>query len=410
MNNIKRKIWDFPWSFSEGFFIAFSSILLSFAVQYFSVSQYFMPVFPANAAIIVFLFAAIICVNIFFKNNKIIVWLASIYSAVPAISAIFFLVLLMGLIKQENNEIEFFDKTGLANITQSLAFAMSMLFLLITLGFSFAKRLLPFKKTNIAFLLNHLGLWLVLAAGLAGSSDTLRLKMNLTEGGIPTQIATYEHTEYKLPVAVSLIDFKIDEYRAKLAFANNKTGKIIVNDKNFPITLIEQGKSFICQNKKYEIAEYHENSVKFDEKYIKFNETGASPSVEVNITDLSTDQTETKWISCGSYMFGPMFAKINENYSLIMTSPEVKKYSSQIVVINSENTIDTVTLEVNKPYKISGWKIYQLSFNSTKGKWSDTSTLELVKDPWQPLVYLGFFMILAGSISMLWKGKKRINK
>ena len=62
-------------------------------------------------------------------------------------------------------------------------------------------------------------------------------------------------------------------------------------------------------------------------------------------------------------------------------------------------TIDT-TVEVNKPAEVEGWKIYQYSFDTQMGGMSRTSILELVSDPWLPLVYVGIYMMLAGAVFM----------
>ena len=40
-----------------------------------------------------------------------------------------------------------------------------------------------------------------------------------------------------------------------------------------------------------------------------------------------------------------------------------------------------------------GWKLYQVSYDVRKGKWSEYTIIEAVKDPWLPLVYIGFYML-----------------
>jgi len=57
-------------------------------------------------------------------------------------------------------------------------------------------------------------------------------------------------------------------------------------------------------------------------------------------------------------------------------------------------------IEVNKPFSIDGWKIYQLSYNEQMGKWSNLSIFEIVTDPWMPVVYVGIFMLLFGAVGM----------
>jgi ABC-type transport system involved in cytochrome c biogenesis permease subunit len=56
---------------------------------------------------------------------------------------------------------------------------------------------------------------------------------------------------------------------------------------------------------------------------------------------------------------------------------------------------------------VNGWKIYQYGYDTQMGAKSQISILELVSDPWLPLVYAGFYMMLAGAVLMtlmvLWR-------
>jgi hypothetical protein len=56
---------------------------------------------------------------------------------------------------------------------------------------------------------------------------------------------------------------------------------------------------------------------------------------------------------------------------------------------------------------IGGWKIYQYSYDTVRGKWSQYSVFELVIDPWLPVVYLGIFMLLAGSVFLFLSAPKK---
>jgi len=60
---------------------------------------------------------------------------------------------------------------------------------------------------------------------------------------------------------------------------------------------------------------------------------------------------------------------------------------------------------VNKPAKVKGWEIYQVGYDDQLGRWSDTSVIEFVRDPWLPFVYTGIFMMIAGAITLFWSGR-----
>lgn len=68
--------------------------------------------------------------------------------------------------------------------------------------------------------------------------------------------------------------------------------------------------------------------------------------------------------------------------------------------------IKTASIFVNQPLALNGWKIYQTSYDEKLGRWSDISVVELVSDPWLPLVYLGIFILMLGTISFLIKNSK----
>ena len=59
------------------------------------------------------------------------------------------------------------------------------------------------------------------------------------------------------------------------------------------------------------------------------------------------------------------------------------------------------TVEVNKPVEVDGWKIYQYGYDTQMGAMSQISILELISDPWLPLVYTGIYMMLAGALLMM---------
>ena len=78
-----------------------------------------------------------------------------------------------------------------------------------------------------------------------------------------------------------------------------------------------------------------------------------------------------------------------------------KRFASEIQILTkSGNNIQT-TVEVNKPVDVDGWKIYQYGYDTQMGAMSQTSILELVSDPWLPLVYTGIYMMLAGAVCFM---------
>ncbi len=81
-----------------------------------------------------------------------------------------------------------------------------------------------------------------------------------------------------------------------------------------------------------------------------------------------------------------------------------KRFASDVVVKGHSGKEVPAVIDVNKPIKVDGWKIYQYDYDSKAGTESRISVLQLVKDPWLPFVYAGIFMILAGAFLMLFTG------
>ena len=83
-----------------------------------------------------------------------------------------------------------------------------------------------------------------------------------------------------------------------------------------------------------------------------------------------------------------------------------KRFASDVLITPMSSLTSgfsplTSTIEVNKPVEVDGWKIYQYGYDTQKGAMSQYSILELINDPWLPLVFTGIYMMLAGAILMM---------
>lgn len=77
-----------------------------------------------------------------------------------------------------------------------------------------------------------------------------------------------------------------------------------------------------------------------------------------------------------------------------------KRYASEIIITKANKQRYAATVDVNHPTTFAGWKIYQHGYGILEGSNAEVSVLELVRDPWLRYVYLGIFMLLAGSLLM----------
>ena len=84
-----------------------------------------------------------------------------------------------------------------------------------------------------------------------------------------------------------------------------------------------------------------------------------------------------------------------------------RRFASDIQILTKTGENIRTTIEVNKPVEVDGWKIYQYGYDTQMGAMSQISILELVSDPWLPLVYTGIYMMLAGAVCMFVLGGRR---
>ena len=83
-----------------------------------------------------------------------------------------------------------------------------------------------------------------------------------------------------------------------------------------------------------------------------------------------------------------------------------KRFASRVQILTKSGKNFETTIDVNKPVEVDGWKIYQYDYDTQMGAMSQISILELVRDPWLPLVYIGIYMMLGGAVCLFIFGKK----
>ena len=83
-----------------------------------------------------------------------------------------------------------------------------------------------------------------------------------------------------------------------------------------------------------------------------------------------------------------------------------KRFASEVLILTRSGEKIQTVVEVNKPVEVEGWKIYQYGYDMTKGAMSQVSIFELVSDPWLPVVYAGIYMMLFGSLLLLFMANR----
>ncbi|NSW46037.1 MAG: cytochrome c biogenesis protein ResB [Bacteroidales bacterium] len=340
--------------------------------------------FPFNLYVGLLLLVLILLLRIFASKTFIYHWLTSLFTSLAAILFFFFFIILMGIIPQKHS-ISFIDRLGLTSISTSIPFILVYLFLLINLGLVVTKRITnSWNKKNVAFILNHLGLWLVLLAGGLGSFDFIRLDMVCRMNS--TVWYGYDENEkiYNLPFAVELKKFEIDYYLPKIKLVKKdstaKNGMIVLKQAELDtIHTIKLG------NYNINIKKYIPYSWWWNDSVFSMKAPGYIASAYVEV--VSKDSSFNTWLAYPSRMQQGKMQEMKNGNIIILEAPIVKRYKSTITLYTQNEEKYTATIEVNKPLEVMGWKLYLKDYHKELGEYSDYIIIETNKDNWLNVVF-----------------------
>jgi len=394
-NTKGKPIWSFPWSYKEGFTFALGFLVVGFLMETVNpLHHYIPPHYPYNLIYIAILVIITIAASTLWRNKPIVVWLSSIKSSIPAIILFSFQVFLLAVIPQKQAEMP----AGLHSITRTWYFALSALYLTITLGFAIAKRIYPFNFANIAFTLNHLGLWLCVVAGLLGYGDKLEVKMQVNINQLVWYGENLKGKNVELPIAIKLEKFIAEYYTPKPALMVRGV-ELPILPKNHPDISIDS--IFSIEGVNVKVQQYYQRAYISDSGFIDARGvpfTGPAALVEVSTKN---GQSAKGWIAPECASFAERYLTINADTILRLLPAEPKYYASDILLYTKSGIAEQKhRIEVNSPLKVDGWFVYQYGYDNRAGADSDFSIFLAVYDPWLNIVYAGMLMILFGTILM----------
>ncbi|MCF0175647.1 MAG: cytochrome c biogenesis protein ResB [Bacteroidales bacterium] len=390
-----------PWKYSEviavGLGLAAVGVLLQVCtggIDWDALS------YPANAVLVVLLVVALLAMHAFRREVSVFEMLGSGRCAVVSICLVAAMTASMGLIRQAASYTEIPGALGRSGLRQMLSawyFVLPYLWMTVSLGMAIL-RVLTSRHTarTIPFILNHLGLFLVLVCGAAGSADTRRLVMKAFEGK-PEWCAFDKAKPYgepvNLPFAVELNDFIMEEYPPVLMLMDNSSLRYMPENRHVSIVVGEDRTAEICG---------------WTLSVTEFTDNAAMVSAD------SAGVRREGWVSCGSHLSPASELELGSKLSVVMPPRSPKRYASDVTIYVMDPEAGgrklAGTIEVNHPLTVKGWKIYQLDYDKSMGNDSGYSIFELVKDPWLPAVYAGIIMMLAGAVTLFLTAPGRIRK
>jgi len=404
-------MWKQPWKYIEGWTISAGIFITGTILQF--ITGKINPEsfsFPVNIILGTGFLHFLLIFHLISIKIKPLQWFSGHVAAITSLTSLLILIIIMGLTLQLPATVDLSNKSlmfrsGFMQMTVSWQFLLLSFYLLSILGLVILKRLSRFKLKDAGFILNHAGLFILFFAALLSSGDLQRLRMTVPVSETEWRGVNNKNEIVELPLAIELNSFTIDEYPPKLMLMDNNTGTVLPNGKPQNI-LVEKFPSFgKLLDWELETVKYLPAAAAMITKdtvnFIAFHSEGATAAVYVKAQNINDGAQKEGWVSCGNFFFPQISIKLNEKVTLFMPDREPKCYVSDVTVYVKNGGTKEALIEVNKPLSLAGWKIYQLSYETERGKWSRYSVFELVKDSWLPLIYLGIVMLLAGSIFLI---------
>ncbi len=412
MTRDTKKIWQSPWRYAESISIVLGLIIVGFILQLvLGKFNFLMMGAPINliigAAIIVFLL-----IFALFRKSQFYQWFSGVPFSVSLIGGLLILGILMGLVPQMSrlnpHDHDIWTILGFRQVTSCWAFVLVYFVTLLSLGSLIIRRLIKFNWRDYAFYLNHIGLWVLLFSAGLGAADLKRYVMYVYEGETEWRVFNDKEEVLDLPIAIQLNDFVMEEYPPKLTVIDRESGEPQPSGKPLYYQIDEKYPQGELGRWKIDVDEYIHQAIRSsDSTYREVPMPGSTPAVKVTVTDIETGKITKGWVCGGNLSQLYMTLPLTDEYTMVMTQPEPKRFMSDINVFTENEQTAHAELEVNKPLKLGNWMIYQYGYDNAAGKASTYSSFELVYDPWMIPVYIGIILFALGSICLMWSGNKK---
>ena len=403
MHSQKRKLFLSPWGFREGLCLGGSLLLSGFILEA-AAGAPAMPGHPMNIFLAIMLAGMVIYLHKTSSDHPFIKWLSGVPGSVSAFATFASLAALIAFIPQTGGANGVMHLLAIDRVTQSWPYALSIMWLLISLGLVILRNLRTTRR-GIFFLLHHVGLWLVLFGGGLGAGDTQRLAVQTVKGETVAEAMTMDGTVKPLPFALSLLQFDIDYFPPKLVMVDAQTGRM--SDKKKALPFAQPGKSAHLHGWEITTRELLPAALPREAAFVEIDMPGSGSAVYVTAFHKQKGLKREGWLFSGTPNINPQGLSLDESTLLYIFKPDPKEFRSELIVHTRNGAEKQIFLTVNHPVKIEGWDIYQTGYDTTMGKFSKISVLTMVYDPWIKIVYLGIAMMLAGAFALVIFGTGR---
>lgn len=205
--------WAYPWGFPQAVLITASCFLNGFFIEIIAKPYSLkMPAWPINFVLLALFASILVILSKMFGSKKWFSWLGGMHLAITSLVQLGVLVILAGTIPQQGHG-------WLARMFSSWPFLFSILLCLLNLSIAILKRS-SYPKTfrNIIFLINHIGILIILLGMLFGSGDSQQLRLIASqntavhEAFVPGMERMPNEAGMPMPFAIKLLKFTMEEY------------------------------------------------------------------------------------------------------------------------------------------------------------------------------------------------------
>jgi hypothetical protein len=320
-------------------------------------------------------------------------WLYNRQTYISSLATMLILTLLFGLIRQDGREGGILGILGFTQMRTSWIFILNIIHLMTILGVRSIEEIRRFNRQRLPVTIIHLSFFAILAAAIFGSGEKTRITVTAVQGEPTNTGTTKEGKIVRLPFTLRLKKFSIEEYPPRIH---------ILTDDNLTkehISIEAGGDKGHIGTWQIECLEYLESAgiMPGDSTYMTISHVGATTATRLRATN--GNHTVEGWASCGSHIFPASILTLDSTHALVMPPREAALYLSDVKIESSKGVRED-EIRVNHPASIGPWKIYQVSYDKERGKWSTISILECVKDGWYPIVQVALWIILASGAAM----------
>ena len=324
--------------------------------------------------------------------------LADHYACSSALASMVVMTIIFGLTRQDPATEGWVGAIGFSRMTSSWAFNLLLLYFTTTTGLAVMEDLQHIRKRRVAAVLSHAAVFVVLVAGIFGSGDKLRVSVTLQKGQPAHWGVSREGEQVDLPFVLTLDEFRMEEYAPKLyvldAMTEQSSRDVLSVEQVGDEATIDGWHLTAVEN--LDMAGHMPDS----DEYRAMEHVGAAPAVYVRARNLRTGMEREGWVSCGSFIFEPSYLFLDDRLAVAMPRREAKHYLSRMQAVEEDGTHHNFDIEVNHPARVGAWRIYQMGYDTQRGRWSEVSVVECVRDGWYSAVHIALWTMLVAGVVM----------